>query len=392
MSKDKSGWNKYRRGPARSTSDDITLDIDSLGNNGEGVGRHEGQVVFVPFTMPGERVKIKPATRKKSFIRGHVLEILKASPERLTPPCAYFEQCGGCDWQHLPYALQLEAKVQNLGDVLSRIGKIDNPTIHPIVPSNTDFHYRNRIQGVFKDNRFHYRKRGSNELVEVESCAIAEQAINTYLEQARREDSQAPQGRVEIAVNGDSLSVLPVNDDSSTDAGFRQVNTSVSQHLSDLLASIALQHIDKRCIDLYCGRGNWSIDMARRYPDCNIIGVDSSEDNIRIARELALDAGLSNIRFQHGRVEKLLKSLPLTGSFCIVDPPRAGLDEAVCASLCEDPPHLIVYISCHPASLARDLALLSSKQFTLESITPMDMFPQTAHLETLTILSRTGNI
>lgn len=391
MSKDKTGWNKYRRGPARSTSDDITLDIDSLGNNGEGVGRHEGQVVFVPFTVPGERVRIKPTTRKKSFIRGQVLEIVKKSPDRQTPPCAYFGQCGGCDWQHLPYAMQLDAKVQHLSETLSRIGKIDNPVINPIVPSDTDFHYRNRIQGEIKGNQFHYRKRGSNELVAVENCAIAETAINTHLEQACTQGSVIPSGRVEIAVNNDTVTVLPVNDDSSTDAGFRQVNTSVSEHLSTLLASIARQHIDKRCIDLYCGRGNWSIDLARRYPDSNIIGVDSSEDNIRIARDLALGAGLANLRFQHGRVEKLLQSLPLSGSFCIVDPPRAGLDEAICSAFCENPPQVIVYISCHPASLARDLAMLTDKQFVLQSITPLDMFPQTAHLETLSILSQSGN-
>ncbi|MFK7857758.1 MAG: class I SAM-dependent RNA methyltransferase [Granulosicoccus sp.] len=385
MSKDKSGWNKYRRGPARSTSTDITLDIDSLGNNGEGVGRHLGQVVFVPFTLPGERVRIKPTIRKKSYIRGHVLEILKGSPERQTPPCAYFGQCGGCDWQHLPYELQLDAKVQHLTDALMRIGKIEKPVINPIIPSNNEFHYRNRIQGEIRKGKFHYRQRGSNELVSVERCVIAEEAINAHLQDTAL-DSQ--QGRVELAVNGDAVSVLPMNDDSSTDAGFRQVNTAMSEHLSNLLASIARQHHDKRCIDLYCGRGNWSIDLAEHYPDSHIIGVDASADNIRIARNLALDAGLSNVRFQNGRVEKLLKSLPMEDSFCIVDPPRAGLDEAVCLGLCEDAPHIIVYISCHPASLARDLAILTETKFALECVTPLDMFPQTAHLESLSVLSR----
>lgn len=388
MSKDKTGWNKYRRGPARSLSNDITLNIESLGNTGEGVGRHDGQVVFVPFTVPGERVRIKPVIRKKSFIRGEVKEIVKASPERQTPPCAYFGQCGGCDWQHVSYKQQLSAKVQHLSDVLLRIGRIENPTIHSIVPSNNEFHYRNRIQGEIKGNEFHYRKRGSNELVAIDSCAIAENGINTHL---AGDLSQGPQGRIEIALINDAIVVMPLKDDSSTDAGFRQVNSALSEQLSLLLTSIAEQHHDKRCIDLYCGRGNWSIEIARRFADSAIIGVDSSEDNIRIARDRALDAGLGNIRFQHGRVEKLLKSLPLTGSFCIVDPPRAGLEAAVCAALCENPPHIIVYISCHPASLARDLNLLTRERFSLTSVTPLDMFPQTAHLESLCVLSNNSN-
>ncbi|MFK7992664.1 MAG: class I SAM-dependent RNA methyltransferase [Granulosicoccus sp.] len=383
MSKDKTGWNKYRRGPARKTASDITLDIDSLGSNGDGVGRSNGQVVFVPFTAPGERVKIKPTTRKKSFIRGQVLEIVRRSPERQTPPCQFFEHCGGCDWQHLPYNLQLATKVQHLTEALSRIGKIENPHINPIIPSDNEFNYRNRIRGEVKNNQFHFRKRGSNELVAVENCAIAQDAINQHLKDAL---SQGPQGQVEIAIDDNTISVLPIKEDSSTDAGFRQVNTSVSTKLSNLLASIASQYHDKRYIDLYCGRGTWSIDLAKRYPESNIIGVDSSEDNIRIARDTALKAGIVNLRFQHGQVEKLLKSLPLSDSFSIVDPPRAGLDEAVCEALCLNPPQIIVYISCHPASLARDLAMLTDQQFKLESITPLDMFPQTAHLETLSVL------
>ncbi|MFK8082335.1 MAG: class I SAM-dependent RNA methyltransferase [Granulosicoccus sp.] len=389
MSKDKSGWNKYRRGPARTTSNDMIVDIDSLGNNGEGVGRHEGQVVFVPYTLPGERVRVKPTSRKKSFIRGQVLETLKSSPDRQTPPCHYFGQCGGCDWQHLPYELQLDAKVQHLIEVLTRIGKIDHPPIKPIIASDKPFNYRNRIQGVVRNKQFHYRQRSSSELVAINNCVIAEDVINEYLDAAAFDGLD---GKVEIAVNDGELSVLPINDDNATDAGFRQVNTCVNEHLTRLLASIASEHHDKRCIDLYCGRGNWSIDMAQRYPDTHVIGVDSSETNIGIARDRAINAGISNVRFQHGRVEKLLKSLPLASSFCIVDPPRAGLDEAVCSALCHNPPQVIVYISCHPASLARDLALLIQGGFKLESMTPLDMFPQTAHLETLSILEHQSSV
>ena len=127
--------------------------------------------------------------------------------------------------------------------------------------------------------------------------------------------------------------------------------------------------------------------MASRHPDMSVIGVDASENNIQAARQSALDAELANIRFQQGRVEKLLASLPLNNSFCIVDPPRAGLATDVCNALCTHPPDHLVYISCHPASLARDLAILTRTQFSIDSVTPLDMFPQTAHLECLAVLT-----
>ena len=387
MSKDKTGWDKYRRGPVRANTSELTVTIDSLGNNGDGIARHDGKVVFVPLTLPGERVRIKPVTRKKSFIRAQVLETLESSEVRQTPPCEYFGRCGGCDWQHAPYPMQLDAKVQSLTDSLVRIGKLDNPTINPIVASEAIYHYRNRIQGVIKGGRFHYRHRGSDQMLAINSCTLAEDAINAHLgDEAAL--SQGPQGRVEIASTDDGVSVLPINEENSTEAGFRQVNTAVASRLALLLDTVSAPLDTDSCIDLYCGRGTWSIDIAQRHPHSRVIGIDASEDNIRLAREQSLETGLTNLRFQQGRVESIMKSLPLTNSFCIVDPPRAGLATTVCSALCENPPRHIVYISCHPASLARDLALLTADRFKLTSVTPLDMFPQTAHLETLSLLSR----
>lgn len=387
MSRDKTGWDKYRRGPARTNVSDITVTVDSLGNNGDGIARHDGKVVFVPLTLPGERVRVKPVTRKKSFIRAQVLETLESSPERQTPPCEYFGRCGGCDWQHAPYPMQLEAKAQSLTDALTRIGNLNNPPITPIVPSEAIYHYRNRIQGVVKSGRFHFRHRGSEQLLSIKNCALAEEPINAYLSDDEAL-SKGPQGRVEIAVGDNGLSVLPMNEENSTEAGFRQVNTAVAEKLAQLLDTVSAPLNTDSCIDLYCGRGTWSIEIAQRRPDSRVIGIDVSEDNIRIARERSLASGLANLRFQHGRVESVMKSLPLTNSFCIVDPPRAGLATTVCEALCENKPQHIVYISCHPASLARDLAQLTATHFKLERVTPLDMFPQTAHLETLSLLSR----
>ena len=363
------------------------MDIESLGNNGDGIGRYEGKVIFVPFTLPGETVRVKVTARKKSYLRAVKIETVHSVAERQTPPCPYFERCGGCEWQHVSYALQLKTKVEQLTDVLARIGQLKSPSINTIVPSDTPYHYRNRIRGTLRNGRFHFQQRGSNKLIAIDQCAIAEPAINRQLEEGL---AHVPEGRLEISSDGCETVILPMTDDHATDIGFRQVNTSVSTALTKMIEAAVQRHQGEHYIDLYCGRGNWSIDMARRYAGSRIVGVDSSAHNIEQARKAAQTAQLTNVRFEHGRVEKIVKVLPLNNSLCIVDPPRAGLDEKVCSALCDNPPELIVYISCHPASLARDLRKLTESRFGVSSITPFDMFPQTSHLECVCILDRSA--
>ena len=385
VSKDKTGWNKYRRGPRPKTGPNLNVKIESLGNSGEGVGRHEGKVVFVPFTLPGEEVLVAPSKRKSSFINGKLVEILKSSSDRQTPQCEYFTQCGGCDWQHVPYSMQTQAKTDALRDALQRIGKISSPPIQTIVPCDKPYHYRNRIQGVIKDKRFHFKQRGSNQLIPIHRCAIAEPDINYYLQNSL---DSAPAGRVEIAINSDGVSCLPTNEYNSTTDGFRQVNTLVSDALSEQVRDIARQSTFAQGIDLYCGRGSWTLKLAKDHVNTPFLGVDTSADNIRLARQQAQAAGMTNVSFQQAQVENLIKDLPLSESLCIVDPPRAGLDARVTQALSDNPPKRLIYVSCHPASLARDLLVLTNNAFELVSVTPLDMFPQTAHLESVSVLQR----
>lgn len=391
MSKDKSGWNKYRRGPvdqnatSRNTGES-TIRIDSLSNSGDGVGRLNGQVVFVPLTLPGEKVLFRQVSRKRKLIHGQLLEILEPAEQRQQPPCELFGECGGCHWQHVPYDMQLEAKVKQLQDALQRIAKFDNAPVENIIASPLTFNYRNRIRGHLSSGAFHFHRRASDQLVPVKHCHLADDTINEYLANMLPDDVQ---GRVELAVNDEGLvTVLPVNDEQSTDAGFRQVNTAINHHLSDIIINTAERYVGDRFIDLFCGQGNWSIELAQRFKQCKVLGIDSSEQNIRIARQRAQQEKLFNLRFEQGRAEQRLRSTPLAHSFCIVDPPRAGLASQLCKALCNSHPKTLVYISCHAASLARDLKLLCDSGMHLQCVTPLDMFPQTAHLETLTILQK----
>ncbi|MFK8075609.1 MAG: class I SAM-dependent RNA methyltransferase [Granulosicoccus sp.] len=382
--KDKAGWNKYRKKRVSIEPKEAELLIESLTNSGDGLGRLDERVVFVPYTMPGDKVKIKINQRKKTYALAEVVELVEPSPDRTEPKCAYFTQCGGCDWQHVPYPLQLAAKIGQLKDTLQRIGGLGEIPIQPIVSSDQPYGYRNRIQGEIRQSAFHYKRRRSDQHIAISQCEIAEKPINNWLES---ELGDAPKGRVEIALVDNQVIVLPINENNSTELGFRQVNSHVSQVLTEKLLSIIEQSICKNIIDLYCGRGTWTNLIATKHPDKEIIGVDSSPDNIKTAKETAQIKKLNNVRFQLSTVEKTIRSLPVSSSLCIVDPPRAGLDSKVCESLIQSRPEELIYISCHPATLARDLKVFTEAGYSISNLVPLDMFPQTAHLESLVQLT-----
>ncbi len=383
--KDKAGWNKYRgkRKPVEFKETELT--IESLTNSGDGLGRQDERVVFVPYTMPGDRAQIKITQRKKTFALAEVVEILEPSKDRIEAQCEFFGRCGGCDWQHVPYEQQLQAKVQQLQDTLQRIGTLNDVPLQPIVPSDKPYHYRNRIQGEIRDGEFNFKWRRSDQRIAVNRCEIADDAINEWLQS---DLSQAPQGRVEIAVVDEQVMVVPINDKNSTELGFRQVNENVSESLTKLLMKIVADSNATSFVDLYCGRGTWTNMIAAQHPDKMVTGVDISEQNINFARTSAHAQALPNTSFHQASVEKILAKLPINDSLCIVDPPRSGLDASVTNNLIANHCQSIVYVSCHPATLARDLKELCGSGYKIDSLTPLDMFPQTAHLECLVHLTR----
>lgn len=384
--KDKTGWNKYRRKqPREQEPRETELVIEQLTNAGDGLGRQDQRVVFVPYTLPGDRVRIRITQRKKSYALATVIELLKPGEDRIDAPCHWFGSCGGCSWQHVPYLRQLEAKSSQLRETLTRIGMLDELPIEPIVPSKQIYGYRNRIQGEISHGQFHYKWPRSDQRIAVDRCDIAEDSINEYLQ---TDLTQALQGRVEIAVVDGEVTVAPVNDRNSTELGFRQVNTAVSEHLTARLLETVAQSECSRVMDLYCGRGHWTNQIGETHPDKHVVGVDSSEDNIRQARTQAGARHLANVTFHQATVERSLNKLVIGDSLCIVDPPRAGLDTRVTDALVSDPCQELVYVSCHPATLARDLKQLTASAYHIQTIVPLDMFPQTAHLETLVLLQR----
>lgn len=370
---------KHRHQPSgKLKGREQNLAITALTNTGDGIGHIDQQVVFVPYTMPGDEVRLKVLQDKGTFLIAELLEILSPSADRITPSCRFFGECGGCDWLHIPYKLQLDVKVDQLRETLLRIGGLADPEILEIIASPEPMNYRNRVQGTLLDGLFHFMRKGSNKLIAIDQCQIADSQINQRLAQGFEGTAT---GKVEIGVGDDQVAVVPMNAKHSTELGFRQVNTWMGQTLTDLVLGAVR---DAECTvinDLYCGRGEWTNAIAQLLPEATVLGIDAMADNISLARARAASDGLDNITYLQSRVEEALNKFKVKNSFCIVDPPRAGLDAAVCKSLCKRPAKELVYVSCHAATLARDLKILTAGGYTLTSVQPLDMFPQTSHLE-----------
>jgi len=388
----RSSLDKYRRGkPALVGQKLATVKIESLNQQGEGVAHIDGQAVFIAHTAPGDEAQVRIVKKHKRWLRATVEHLIKPSEQRCEPKCPYVPQCGGCSWQHINYEHQLTAKETQLPSTLRHIGGIEHITVKHIVASPKPFAYRNRIRGVLQNNQFHFHANGSTELVAVARCAIADDRINAWLADPENTTSSEPEA-VELAISGDEVHRSPISDDRTTALGFRQGNEAVSTELTRAVSAVINRQLQSApqptstLLDLYCGQGSWSVQIANAHPNLQVKGIDVSADNIRCAQRWA--KGIRNLSFCTQTAERALADHNMSADFCIVDPPRAGLSTTVIDALNANPVDTLVYVSCHPASLARDLAALSSSAYCIDSVQPFDMFPQTAHVETLAVLHK----
>ncbi len=365
------------------STDPIELSIDSLSNSGDGVGRFENKVVFVPFALPGEKVLVQVTLHKKTFLKARLVEVIESSPDRVSPRCNVFGQCGGCDWQNLVYEKQLYWKKRNLIEVLKRVGKVsvDN-VIEEVHPSPLQYNYRNRIQLQTGPNGPHYYAKNSQQPIFIEECPLASENINQWL---KKNKASLPRrkSKIEIAETTEAkVATFAVDKLGRSQLGFRQVNDRQNEYIAEEIN----QHINRegltQIVDLFCGQGNWSMALAAKSSLIECVGIDNNKINITKAKEKAP----TNCRYSLGDALTLLQELPLWGDLIIVDPPRAGCSAEVLEQLCKSSPPWLIYISCHPASMARDLHHLVKGPWEIHRMIPVDMFPQTAHLECLTIL------
>ncbi len=360
----------------------VELSIHDLAFGGAGVGRFGEFVVFVPFVCIGERVEVELVELKKSFAKARLVRVLEKSPDRVEPMCEYYGACGGCQYQHIAYPVQLRAKHKQIADLMQRIGGFDGTVVRPVVPCPSPYSYRNRImvrtQWSKELNRMKvcFLEDESRFVVDMDHCRITEPALNDELKRLR--ENPPPKSGVKAV-----LRVPPEDWDLPNDSFFQ----NNFQLLPGLVAAVrdAFKSGGSRClIDAYCGVGFFSIELADLCQ--RFAGIEIDAMAVRSAKKNAADRSITNGEYLLGPAETLLPQV--VGSFkaeettIILDPPRVGCAPSAIELLRRTLPRQVIYVSCHPATLARDLkTLCEGGLFRLESVNPLDMFPQTQHVE-----------
>ena len=363
----------------------VDLKIEDVAFGGKGVGRENGKAVFVPFTIDGEMISAQITREKKQFAEAEVVDLQERSPHRVNPECPYFGRCGGCSYQHIDYEHQLAIKWRQVRDVLQRIGKFKDIPMRPIIPSPISYAYRNRITVHAQDGVIGFFRRDSHRLIDIERCPISLDEVNQALTELR---ARAPRdGHYTLrAQSGPRV--------------FSQANDAVANALRDLIARL-IPGDQELLIDAYCGAGFFAKALLDKFE--RIIGIDWDKFAIAAAMENAtgkenyivgdVDVELKRL-LQIDGVEAAVSAAIRGGiagdtpaTTVIVDPPATGLTENVRQALIDAAPATLIYVSCNPPTLARDLAELQ-QSFTIDSVTPLDMFPQTAEIEVAVHLER----
>ena len=340
----------------------VDVTIHDIAFGGKGVARDEGKAVFVPFTIDGERVSAKITREKKQFAEGELIEVLEPSAERATPECLYFGRCGGCSYQHISYAHQLELKAKQVEQAMRRIGRLAEPPMRPMVPSPLPYSYRNRITVHAQDDVVGFYRRDVHELMDIERCPIAMPEVNDALAQLRA--SRVRDGHYTLRAH-------------SGPRVFAQTNDAVAEAMANFIAAI-FKGDEKLLIDAFCGAGFFSKRMAPQFE--RVVGIDWD----RFAIEAAQKDASEKEGYVSGDVTTelrwLLQQSDLASTALIVDPPATGLSAEMRRAILDSPPRTMIYVSCNPPTLARDIAEMQQR-FAVISITPFDMFPQTAEIE-----------
>ncbi len=372
----------------------IEVKIEKLSFGGDGIARHDGLVYFVPFSAPGDRLKIQITEKKKNFARAEIVEILQPGPSRVKPPCPVFGRCGGCTWQHISYEEQLRQKQMIVEEQLARTLK-NQISVSPIVPSPNQYRYRNRIQLKYDGKNLGFYARQSHDIVDIQDCPITEEILAQEIPALKKNLSSKKAEaipKIELLITSQGKVETIFEDSPFEGVGFSQVNTAQNKNLLSAVMDWMKDLSAEVIYDLYAGAGNFSFPLLQQFPKSTVIGVELSGKSVRLAQNLIQSMNLSpnRMRFYLSDVELFLKRTVLKpGSIVLLDPPRMGCSENTLRYLAPQNLQKIFYISCNPAALARDLERLREwGSWEPTRVQPFDMFPQTDHVETLVELTR----
>ncbi len=419
----------------------MMVEIEKIVYNGYGLAKKDGKTYFIPYVLPKEEVSIKEYQQKKDYIVAYPENIIKPSPYRIEPLCKYFKICGGCDFLHTTYEYQLSLKKDILIDQLKRIGKIET-YIEKIIPSTNPFNYRNRVQLKFDGKNLGFYKRDSHEVVDIDSCLITKEDINKIINPLKRflfKYAISP-NQIQIFSNGKNEKLLKfVFSDSSQIANvihdltlyreeidekikgvglyikedrviligediifenvkdykfrvsidsFFQVNIFQIENLIDEVVNEFKDSSYKKVVDFYCGVGTLTIPVCNYVK--NVLGIESNPEAVKDAKANVKHNKLSNVKFLKAKTDKGLKyGKDFIPDVVIFDPPRSGLNKKIIFEISDIKSiEKVIYVSCEPSTLARDLKDFTSRGFKLKSIKLLDMFPQTYHIESISVLER----
>ncbi len=452
----------------------IELLVEAMANGGRGIGRVDGCVVFVRGAITGDRIACRIVKKKKAYAEALLVELLTPSPHRIQPPCPYAGYCGGCQWQHVAYAKQLEFKRDQVVEPLEHIGGLKNPPVHQVLPSEKVFGYRNKMEFSFSDRRWylpdemHLRENLSDfalglhvpgafqKVIDMEACllqqdtgnrilqdvkryalesgipvyglkshegfwrfltlrysvALDEWMVNLITSQYRPETVQplseflcAKYERIRTVVNNINIrkASIAVGESEKTLFGdgyiedkigdfrfkisansFFQTNSAGAAALYRTVAKYAGLQGGETILDLYSGTGTIPIFISEKA--ASVTGIEISESASADARKNAGDNEVKNCRFICGDIRDTLKEISFQPDVVIIDPPRVGMHKDVLTRLLEMAPERIVYTSCNPATLARDLSQMVGT-YELHEVQPVDLFPNTYHIEAVARLS-----
>ncbi len=443
--------------------DILELEITDLSNNGDGIGKHEGIVIFVPDTVTGDQVKIRLVRLKSNHGYGQLLEIIEPSPHRIRPRCIVADKCGGCQWQHIEYKYQLSSKQQQLTETLQRIGGFDQVVVADMIFPRLDLGYRNKATyplGFSKTTgkvKTGYYRRGSHNIINLNQCPVQDERLNPLLEEIKWDiqsqnwsiyDEKLHKGalrHLSLRIGrrtGEILLTLVMKNldlpNLETQAQywlqkypdlmgvcinhnphrgnaifgqetkcivgkgyireifadlefqllpetFFQVNTETAETLLNIILAELNLRGNEILVDAYCGIGTFTLPLAKQVQKA--IGIEIEPSSVSQAKLNAEINYIDNVSFEVGEVETVLPQLNIHPNIVILDPPRKGCKPEVINSLLAIKPEKIVYVSCNPATLARDLKLLCQDgDYSLQKVQPADFFPQTAHVEAVAFL------
>lgn len=423
------------------------LEITSLIHGGRGIGRHEGKAVFVPLTVPGDLVSCRVVKSKRRYIEAELTEIIQASPARREPPCPFFGLCGGCQWQQMPYQEQLRWKEKTFSDLMTRGKVVNAERIKSIVPAPDEWHYRNRVQIKCHCTEngidFGFYRHGSHFVVDVDECRLVAPPIQQAMSLLRSELPNVPCpdciSQIDIACGAENevriiFHVRPVdlqktrswlqhfaarnqfnacihNEDGDLvevvhgegnlrvrvdqpelelcygPGGFVQVNSAQNRSMVTAMLSLLALDGTEHVLDLFCGMGNFSLPIARRAG--KVVGVEDALASVASARHNATANNVFNVEF-HAADAATVMGRYQNGTdldLVVLDPPRIGNYQVSC-ELLTIRPRQILYVSCDPATLVRDLTPLISGGYEVVTSQAFDLFPQTWHIESMTLLKR----